>query len=174
MWYNRGLTCGKLGLRWLHVVLSCVAWGLTHCWCGLLWLCHVARVVRWINGRLPRGTMVGPTCQVLAPEWGSLVDVDQWESATWHSCAEVAQLSAAMWHSLLEVAAGVWAYSNLQIVPRECSIPKLYPERFWSNLSPWSVYLIYFIFSEFILITPLVQKFWNFHQKYLNSWWLLL
>jgi hypothetical protein len=27
MWSNRGLTCGKLGLRLLHTVLPCVSWG---------------------------------------------------------------------------------------------------------------------------------------------------
>jgi hypothetical protein len=120
MWSNRGLTCGKLGLRWLHVVLSCVSWGLTHCWCGLLWLCHVAwdmwcgqmtdcHVAQWW----------GPPVRCLAPGWGPPADMDQWERVTWHSCVEVAQSGAATWHSLLGC--------------RLIQVSKLYPE---SILSP--------------------------------------
>jgi hypothetical protein len=59
--------------------------------CGIGW-------VRWTTGWLPRGTVVGPTCQVFAPGWGPLADVDQWGSTMWHSAAEVAQSGAAMWH----------------------------------------------------------------------------
>jgi hypothetical protein len=55
-------------------------------------------LVRWTNSRLPCGTIVGLTCQVFAPGWGPLTDVDQWGSATWRSAAEVAQSGAAMWH----------------------------------------------------------------------------
>jgi hypothetical protein len=64
--------------------------------------------------------------------------------------------------------------SALQFVPQLAIVPTLYPEKLWLNLSPWSAYLICFIFSEFILIVPLIQKSWNFHQKSLNSWWSLL
>jgi hypothetical protein len=172
MWSNRGLTRGMLELMWLHTVLPCVSWGPTHCWCVLLWLCHVAWTgVRWTTGWLPRGTVVGPPVRWLVLGWGQLADMDQWEGATWHPVAELAQSDAATWHTLSLLLFCISFVLCTQFVPKTIVVPKLYPELPWLNLSPW---LIHFIFSEFILIASLVQKSWNFHQKYLNSWWSLL
>jgi hypothetical protein len=65
--------CGIGWVRWPCVAVPC----------GIGW-------VRWPCHGLPRGTLMGPTCHVLTPGWGSLADVDQWESVTWHSVADVA------------------------------------------------------------------------------------
>jgi hypothetical protein len=65
MWSNRVLTCGKLGAE----VASCCA---AMCELGfdspLMWIavavpCGMGQVM-WPNDRLPRGTLVGPTCQM--------------------------------------------------------------------------------------------------------------
>jgi hypothetical protein len=145
-------------------------------WQGLLrWFCGMTPCgtgrVRWPCHSLPRGTVVGPTCQWLVPGWGPLADVDQWEVGTWHSAAELAQSGAATWHTLSLLLFYISFVLCTQFVPRTMVIPKLHPESSWSNLSLWLIHSICFIFSEFILIAPLIQKSWKFHQKSLNSWW---
>jgi hypothetical protein len=55
--------------------------------------------------------------------------MDQWEGATWHLAAEVAQSGTATWHKLGEVVTVLGALLGLQVVPRVCSVPKLYPEK---------------------------------------------
>jgi hypothetical protein len=102
--------------------------------------------------------------------------MDQWESVRWHSCVEVAQSGVVMWHTLLEVAAGVYAYLGLQIVPKEYSVPKLYPEKLVIKSQPliclfnmFYLLLIYFNsstcpkilkflskISKFMVITPVI------------------
>jgi hypothetical protein len=101
---------------------SCAMWHRLG-WGGPLIGCHVA--LWW-----------GPPVRWLVPGWGPLADVDQWEGATWHLAAEVAQSGAATWHRLGEVVTVLGAPLGPQIVPRVCSVPKLYPEKPWSNLSP--------------------------------------
>jgi hypothetical protein len=49
------------------------------------------------------------------PGWGPLADMDQWEGVTWHRLGEMVTVLGA---SL-----------GPQVVPRVCSVPKLYPER---------------------------------------------
>jgi hypothetical protein len=65
MWFNKGLTCGKLGTE----VASCCT---IMCQLGfdslLMWIavvvpCDIGQV-KWSNDRLPHGTLVGPTCQM--------------------------------------------------------------------------------------------------------------
>ena len=66
-------------------------------------------------------------------------------------------------------------------IPPVFLVPSLYPELLLSptctqdcsdqiSAFDYSIYSA-FIFPEFILIAPLIQKLWNFHQKSLNSWW---
>jgi hypothetical protein len=98
------------------VSLDSVTWlngGLPH---GMGWM-------RWPCHGLPRGTHVGPTCQVLASDWGPLADLDQWESVTWHLAIELAQSGAAMWHCNSN-----WVFKFALFL-----IPKLHPDR---SLSP--------------------------------------
>jgi hypothetical protein len=116
----------------------------------------------------------GPPVRWLVLGWGPLADMDQWEVVTWHSAAELAQSDAATWHTLSLPLFYTSFVLCTQFVPRTIVVPKLHPELSWSNLSPWLIHLICFIFSKFILIAPLIQKSWNFHQKSLNSWWSLL
>jgi hypothetical protein len=130
-------------------------------WCGQMTNCHVK--LWW-----------GPLVSWLVLGWGPPADMDQWESVTWHSYVEVAQSGAATWHSCWRWLLGC-RLSQVSKLYSKSILSLNYTQRsLWSNLSPWSAYLICFIFSEFILIAPLVHKFWNFHQKSLNSWWSLL
>jgi hypothetical protein len=179
MWSNRGLTCDKLGLRWLHTVLPRVSWGPTHCWCVLLWLCamwHRLNEVAFCGCAMWHrlgwgGPLVdchvalwwGPPVRWLLLGWGLLADVDQWEGATWHPTAELAQSGTATWHTLSLLLFSISFVLCTQFVPKTAVVPKLHPELPWSNLNPWLIHLIYLISSEFILIAPLIQKSWNFH-----------
>jgi hypothetical protein len=182
MWSNRGLTHGMLELMWLHTVLPCVSWGPTLCWCGLLRLCHVVwpselalcgcavwHKLEW-GGPLVDCHMaqVGPTCQTCGTHMG---EVDQWGADTWHWHAEVAQWGADTCHSLSLPWFYVCMFEILSLHPVVYLSPSCTQMNPWLNLSPWSAYLICFMFSEFILIAPLIQKLWNFHKKSLNSWW---
>jgi hypothetical protein len=47
--------------------------------------------VVWSNGRLSRGTMVGPTYNYFQLWWVLLTDMDQWDSATLHCPSDVAE-----------------------------------------------------------------------------------
>jgi hypothetical protein len=111
-------------------------------WCGSLVDCHVA----WV--RL--------TYQICGTHMG---EVDQWGADTWHWHVEVVQWGADTWHplSLLWFCMCMFEIPNLHLaVHLSPSCTQISP---WLNLSPWSAYLICFIFSEFILIAPLIQKF---------------
>jgi hypothetical protein len=128
--------------------------------------------------------------------------MDQWVSATWHMWGPLVRYPTPRWgppvltwtNEIVTRGSCLLTWPTL-VLPRGTPsllfcfvfsvllIPSLHPRLLlspsctqrglWSNLSPWSAYLICFIFSEFILIAPLVQKFWNFHQKSLNLWWSL-
>jgi hypothetical protein len=104
---------------------------------------------------------VGPTCWH-GPMGGCHVALGCWAGPIW--CCHVAHtLSLPLFYISFVLCT--------QFVPRTIVIPKLHPELSWSNLNPWLIHLICFIFFEFILIAPLIQKSWKFHQKSLNSWW---
>jgi hypothetical protein len=94
----------------------------------------------------------------LVPGWGPLADVDQWEGAMWH------RLGAPL---------------APQIIPRMCSVSKLYPERPWSNLSPliylFNLFYLLWIYSDsstcpkIIRFSPKISKFMMITPVILNS-----
>jgi hypothetical protein len=105
------------------VVMPCdISWMRWHSHYCAMWhrlsevVCHVA--LRW-----------GPPVSDFVSGWGPLADIDQWEGVTWHLAAEVPQSGTATWHKLGEVVIVLGALLGLQVVPRVCSIPKLYQEK---------------------------------------------
>jgi hypothetical protein len=95
----------------------------------LITLCHVSlsgEVVVDVDQKVSATCHVwGPLVRCPALGWDPLADMDQWEGATWH------MLGASL---------------GLQVVPKVCSVPKLYPERPRSNLSPLICLLNLFYF----------------------------
>jgi hypothetical protein len=181
-------------LRWLCSVVPC---GLVHCdvapmaschmalecWGVMLQCCHVAhgRVrcaaavlpcdterVRWTCQSLPRGMLVGPTCQVsmvVGPTWL------RWTNGALTRGTEVAQWNADTCHTLSLLWFCVYMFGISSLHPHESLSPSCTQGCLDQILALDLSFLICFIFPEFILIAPLIQKLWNFHQKSLNSWW---
>jgi hypothetical protein len=144
-------------MMWPNQIWPCVSIWWSGCWHGPLVDCHVA----W----------VGPTCQICGTHMG---EVDQWGADTWHWHAEVVQWGADTWHSLSLLWFCMCMFEIPNLHPAVHLSPSCTQISPWLNLSPWFTYLICFIFSEFILIAPVIKKSWIFHQKSLNSWWLPL
>jgi hypothetical protein len=117
-------------------------------------------LLTWTTGWLPRG-MSGT----------HMGEVDQWGADMWHWHAEVVQWGADTWHPLSLLWSCMYMFEIPNLHPAVHLSPSCNQISPWLNLSPWSAYLICFILFEFILIAPLIQKSWNFHQKSLNSWW---
>jgi hypothetical protein len=179
-------------LRW-HLLMSamCHLWG-PYCLIGPIVYSHVAVGVIWsaevccyydamwhVGGEVdlswPATWHVGGAHMSGQCSGGAhIAEVDQWGADTWYWHAEVAQWGADTSHPL----SLLWFYVCMFEIPNLHPVVYLSPSCTqmtpWLNLSPWSAYLICFIFFEFILIAPLIQKSWNFHQKSLNSWWSLL
>jgi hypothetical protein len=155
---NDQLPCGTGVLRCVVAVLPC----------GML-------VLRWTCQGLPRGMLVGPTCQVsivVGPTWLRWTnevltrgtDTPRWPNKV--LTRGILSLSLSLFSDYVSVClrSPVWTQMSLcpQVAPR------------WTLDWIWALdlsFFICFIFSEFILIAPLIQKSWNFHQKSLNSWW---
>jgi hypothetical protein len=163
-------------------------------------LAVVSQIVRWLHGMLSCGIYLVMWWLEMLPCVIGLGEVDHWMTATWHwggahlsgdSCLGGAHLLAwtnemlthgtvmLRWPSEVLTRGTLSLFSDsvcaclrspvctqMSLCPPSCT--QMNP---WLNLSPWSPFLICFIFSEFILIAPLIQKSWNFHQKSLNSWW---
>jgi hypothetical protein len=152
-WTNGRVPRGTWLLRWLNQRLPCVSVWWSSCSCGPFTCCHVADVVMW------------PVM------WTYIGEVDQWDVDTWHCHAEVAQWGVDTWHPLSLLWFCVCMFEIPSLHPDESLSPSYTQMNPWLNLSPWFPFLIYFIFSEFILIAPIIQKSWNFYQKIPNSWW---
>jgi hypothetical protein len=183
MWVLRWL-CYGCAMWHRHAEVAyygCAMWQILG-WCGPMRCSHVALSgltgwesvlpcvtgwVRWTNGVLTRGTSGTHLSDMWDPHgWGGPMRY-------WHVALTCWGGPMRCWHvshtlSSLILCVYVW---DPQFAPRWVSVPKLHPELLWLNLSPWLIHLICFIFPEFILIAPLIQKSWNFYQKSLNSWW---
>jgi hypothetical protein len=171
------------------------------CCCGPFTGCQVAAVlvwpVMWTNQGLPCVSGRSDWVKEYSTTWHGLGEVDQWGAATWHKWDPLVRHVGPTWvrwtNEVLTrdtdmlrwpnevLTRGILSLSLLWFCVCMFEISNLHPAVYlspsctqispWLNLSPWSAYLICFIFSEFILIASLIQKSWNFYQKSLNSWW---
>jgi hypothetical protein len=154
--------------------------------------CHVSPVgptlPNWTNDIQPCGNRCSLFC------WGLLLlccnvalgaEVALSWLATWHvggahmsgqysggpHMAEVGQWGAATWHPLSPFNPACACMFGTPSLHPEVLLSPSCTQRGLDQISAlWSAYLICFIFSDFILIAPLVQKSCNFHHKSLNSW----
>jgi hypothetical protein len=116
--------------------------------CRLVWChvyCHVAGLLRWPYHQLPRGILVGPTSWLTSLVWGP--HVLRWRNRcvsrgtcllTWPILVPPRGTPSLLCYFIYSV------FSHTQFAPKEASVPKLYRELPWSNLSSWLIHLICF------------------------------
>jgi hypothetical protein len=141
----------RVKLIWLGKV--CLCWcALLSCWSGPIMVCHLAR---WWGPLARSAWWWGP------PGWDGPIGECHVAFISWAGPIRYCHVAHFLSPSLFYIH----CISHTQIAPRLLLSPNCTQMNLWLNLSLWSAYLICFIFPEFILIAPLIQKLWNFHQK---------